>query len=77
MVKIINSPKELTDRENIILALIAHGKRNDDIAAFLSISPNTVKAVIKIIMNKLNAKNRTHAVYIMMINGKFKDISPM
>lgn len=54
----------LTQRECEILAWIAQGKRNADIATILSIAVKTVSKHIEHILAKLNAENRTAAVYL-------------
>lgn len=52
----------LTEREREVLAHIAAGASNNDIAAALVLSVGTVKSHIHHIMNKLDAQNRTEAV---------------
>ncbi len=51
-----------TPRENEILALMAAGKTNAQIARTLYLSPNTVKTHISFIIRKLEATSRTDAV---------------
>jgi DNA-binding NarL/FixJ family response regulator len=53
---------ELTPREKQILYMIASGGTNDKIAAYLRISPNTVKAHIYSIYQKIQVPNRLEAV---------------
>lgn len=52
----------LTDRERSVLRLVAAGHSNEDVAAALELTQNTVKTHIYNIMRKLSAKNRTEAV---------------
>jgi DNA-binding NarL/FixJ family response regulator len=52
----------LTDREGEILALLAGGARNRDIAEKLFISERTVKVHVSNLMDKLGARTRTEAV---------------
>jgi DNA-binding NarL/FixJ family response regulator len=52
----------LTEREEQILALLAGGARNRDIAEKLFISERTVKVHVSNLMGKLNARTRTEAV---------------
>jgi DNA-binding NarL/FixJ family response regulator len=59
----------LTPRETEVLAQIAEGNRNRDIAAHLFISEETVKVHIKHIMDKLDASDRTQAVAIAIRRG--------
>lgn len=52
---------ELTEREREILALIAHGQTNADIAGKLVISMKTVRNHVSNIFNKLQVADRTQA----------------
>lgn len=52
----------LTDREREILAYLAEGSRNSEIAGKLSISPRTVDKHIEHILHKLEARSRLQAV---------------
>lgn len=51
----------LTEREKEILALIALGKNNHEIAASLKISYLTVQNHVHRLLEKLNMRNRTEA----------------
>jgi len=59
----------LTDRETEVLALLAKGLANKQIAVVLGISEHTVKFHISSIYLKLNAVNRTQAVREGLRNG--------
>ena len=63
------SNDSLTPREIEVLAQIAEGNRNRDIAEHLFISEETVKVHIKHIMDKLDASDRTQAVAIAIRRG--------
>jgi len=52
----------LTERESEILALIAGGATNREIAATLFLSPHTVKEHTSTLYRKLGARNRADAV---------------
>ncbi|MGX5201233.1 response regulator transcription factor [Aliikangiella sp. IMCC44632] len=52
----------LTEREQEILVLLAHGYTNKEIAASIQVSPNTVKTHCSRIFSKLEVSNRTQAV---------------
>ncbi len=52
----------LTERQTEALQLLAKGKSNKEIARMMNITEHTVKSHITIILNHLNAKNRTQAV---------------
>jgi NarL family two-component system response regulator YdfI len=59
----------LTDREAEVLALLAKGLANKQIAVGLGISEHTVKFHVSSIYTKLNATNRTQAVREGLRNG--------
>ena len=52
----------LTDREREVLACLAEGLGNLEIASVLSISPRTVDKHVQHILEKLGARSRLHAV---------------
>jgi LuxR family maltose regulon positive regulatory protein len=52
----------LSERELVVLQLIAGGLTNQEIAAQLFLTLNTVKAHTRNIYSKLDAHNRTQAV---------------
>jgi two-component system response regulator DesR len=56
------APVPLTDREREVLALIAAGSTNREIAARLYLSPHTVKEHTSALYRKLGARNRAEAV---------------
>lgn len=60
---------QLTERELDVLRLIADGNANKEIAARLYISDETVKSHITNILEKLCARDRTHAVTIALRRG--------
>ncbi|HVZ45514.1 MAG TPA: response regulator transcription factor [Ramlibacter sp.] len=59
----------LTSREEQVLRLLAKGSRNKAIAHDLNIAVGTVKAHVKSIMSKLNARCRTEAASIATGRG--------
>jgi DNA-binding NarL/FixJ family response regulator len=59
----------LSEREIEVLKQIAEGNRNKDIGVQLSISEETVKAHVRHILDKLDAKDRTQAVSIGIRRG--------
>ncbi len=63
-----NAPR-LSEREQVIIALLAKGLRDRDIANRLYISESTVKFHINNSLAKLQAKNRYQAVYQAAIQG--------
>lgn len=65
----------LTERELLILAMIAEGQENKRIGAKLEISSETVKSHLTRIFEKLGAHNRTQAVHIALRRGMLGDIA--
>lgn len=61
----------LTERELMVLKLVAKGESNAEIAESLSISVNTVKSHIKSILEKLQLDNRTQAAAYAVNRGLF------
>jgi DNA-binding NarL/FixJ family response regulator len=61
-----DSLKLLSRREIEILALVAEGSSNAEIADLLVISRGTVKSHVHQILRKLGASNRTEATYIYL-----------
>ncbi|HVP00237.1 MAG TPA: response regulator transcription factor [Bryobacteraceae bacterium] len=59
----------LTAAEVLVLALIAEGNANKEIAARLGISEETVKGRVRSILAKLGANDRTHAAIIALRRG--------
>jgi DNA-binding NarL/FixJ family response regulator len=59
----------LTDREREVLALVAAGRSNDEIAATLYMSPLTAKTHVNRSMTKLNARDRAQLVVIAYETG--------
>lgn len=63
------SPHQLSEREQEILLLVAHGSTNKSIARAVSIAEGTVKAHLKTILRKLSVRNRTQAALWAVENG--------
>jgi DNA-binding NarL/FixJ family response regulator len=66
----------LTDREREILALVAEGLSNDDIAQRLVVSPQTVKTHVNRTMAKLGAHDRAQLVVIAYQTGLVRPGAP-
>jgi len=60
----------LTDREEEVLAVVARGRTNREIAEELYISPSTVKTHITSLMLKLGARNRVEIAIWAYENGR-------
>lgn len=56
-----NSAPQLSERETEILTWAAKGKSNTDIAAILSLSPDTVRTYMQRVFGKLGSRNRIGA----------------
>jgi DNA-binding CsgD family transcriptional regulator len=52
----------ISDREREVLALLAAGRSNKEIARLLDVSPNTVKTHVTKLLAKLSARRRTEAI---------------
>lgn len=61
--------KELSAREVTMLELIAEGFSNKEMAAHLHVSPETVKFHVGNLLEKLEARDRTHALVIALRRG--------
>ncbi|NLS76273.1 MAG: response regulator transcription factor [Chloroflexi bacterium] len=61
--------EDLTDREMDVLALIAQGLSNRDIAVQLVLSPKTVKTHVSNILSKLHLADRTQAAIYALKRG--------
>ena len=59
----------LTEREADTLALLVKGMENEEIAAELYVSPNTVKARLKSIYRKIDVGNRVQAALWAIAHG--------
>ena len=66
----------LTDREREVVALVAAGLSNDEIAATLVVSPLTAKTHVSRAMTKLAARDRAQLVVIAYASGLAEPGSP-
>ena len=64
---------ELSDREKLVLRLLAEGLTADEIAGQLHIGTGSVRTYIRRMLEKLGAHNSTHAVSIAWRSGLFDD----
>ena len=60
---------QLTDREREVMALVAAGRTNDEIAQQLFLSPATVKTHVSRTMSKLDARDRAQLVVMAYETG--------
>lgn len=61
--------EQLSGREIDVLEHIAQGLSNREIGGLLSLSEDTIKARVKMILAKLDARDRTHAVVLALKRG--------
>ena len=59
----------LTDRELVVLRLVARGLGNNEIAADLGITTHTVKYHLAAVLEKLGVRSRTEAVSLGVRKG--------
>jgi DNA-binding NarL/FixJ family response regulator len=64
-----NVLRELTERERGVLALVAGGMSNDEIAEHLVISPATARTHVSRIMTKVAARDRAQLVVLAYESG--------
>ena len=60
---------KLTPRQEQVISLVAQGRTDKEIAALLSISISTVDHHVGLILARLDAKSRSHAVAIRFVKG--------
>jgi DNA-binding NarL/FixJ family response regulator len=63
------APVPLTDREREVLALIAAGRSNREIARSLAVAEKTVKTHVSNVLMKLGVQDRTQAALYAVRNG--------
>jgi two-component system NarL family response regulator len=59
----------LTERERVVLVLLAEGKSNREIGTEIHIEESTVKSHLKSIFGKLHVVSRTEAATVAMRRG--------
>ena len=67
-------PESLSERELEVLALIAAGKSNKEIAARLFVSTSTVKTHVNNLYRKLGARSRTQAKQPGLLGGLLRPV---
>ena len=63
------SPEILTKHETKILRYVAGGMTNKQIADIFGLTESTIKSHVTVILAKLNANNRAHAVTLAILQG--------
>lgn len=69
-------PYHLTDRERLVLRLIAQGRTNAQIGAELFMSPKTASVHVTNILRKLHATNRSQAAALAERAGLLDELAP-
>ena len=64
-----NRAEALTSREREVLARIAEGRSNREIARLLQVSEKTVKAHVSSVLAKLGVQDRTQAAVYAVRHG--------
>jgi len=64
----------LSERELEVLRYVADGHSNQRVGERLGLSVNTIKAHMKTILQKLNARDRTHAVTLALRRGYWENL---
>jgi DNA-binding NarL/FixJ family response regulator len=67
--QVADALEELTNREREIVALVARGLSNDEIATRMVISPTTAKTHVSRAMTKLHARDRAQLVVLAYESG--------
>jgi DNA-binding NarL/FixJ family response regulator len=67
----------LTEREREIVALVAHGLSNDEIATRLVVSPFTAKTHVNRAMSKLGVRDRAQLVVLAFRSGLVRPGDPL
>jgi DNA-binding CsgD family transcriptional regulator len=63
---------DLTEREVEILARVARGRSNSEIASGLGVTEGTVKGHLRRIFLKLGVSNRTQAAIVALQRGRLR-----
>lgn len=69
MTSAVGGPDGLSERERQVLALVARGLNNTEIAEALGLSPLTAKTHVSRIMGKLGARDRAQLVIVAYESG--------
>lgn len=63
------APLTLSTRNEQVLLALADGLSNEEIGAELHLSTKTIKCYVKELLDRLGARNRTHAVALAYHHG--------
>jgi DNA-binding NarL/FixJ family response regulator len=66
---------QLTPQERKIVALVAQGLTNKEIAQRLGTSPFTVRNQVQVIIRKLELKNRVQVAYLLGQQANIEEIT--
>jgi LuxR family transcriptional regulator, transcriptional regulator of spore coat protein len=66
----VTGPRPLTNRQRQVLALVANGNTNQQIARWLGRSPDTINKTLHLAYQTLGATDRAQAVAIALAIGE-------
>ena len=64
-----NRARMLTERERVVLGLVACGLDNDELARLEGVRLSTIRSQLHSVMGKLNCRNRTQLVMVALLAG--------
>lgn len=65
----------ITEREAEVFAYLAQGMNVQAVADQMGLSHHTVRTHIRNVLNRLNAHTRTHAVAILLSQGRIPQVT--
>lgn len=69
---ILHKNDQLSNREMQVLKYVSQGKKTDEVAEILDISPHTVETHRRSIREKLNAETPSHVISLALVYGLLK-----
>jgi len=66
------SHQHLNDRQRKVLRRVALGDSNEDIGKRMMYATSSINSIVMVILDKLEARNRVHAVYLGILYGEIE-----